>query len=140
MVNIEQRKSSTMPDPPCWLRRWHAFRPNRRDAFSIAVSGTFLNPRRRFGFVGSFGARDRFPRPFDACFRFDTGHRLERTRNPTHHRAEVRNIDERKNQTDDPKDVHMRKQRDQSQDRNDLELNLLRFVGYALRQSMQPKK
>src|SRR5579863_5156562 len=47
--------------------------------------------------------------------------------------AKVRKFDQRKYQAYDPEDMHVREERDQAQNSDDLELKLLALVRYSLR-------
>src|SRR5262249_21111832 len=53
--------------------------------------------------------------------------------------AKIRQVDQRQQQSGDPEDMHMREERDQPQDGDDLELYFLAFVSHVLGQRMQSK-
>src|SRR5262249_51533441 len=61
-------------------------------------------------------------------------------RNPAERCAEIGQVDQRKQQTRDPKNVHMREQRNKTQDSDNLELQLVGSMRHALWQRMQPKE
>jgi hypothetical protein len=64
---------------------------------------------------------------------------LDRSSDAPKRCTEIRKIYEGEQQTRDPEEVDMGKQRKQTQDRYDLKLELLRLVGYPLWQAMQPE-
>ena len=62
---------------------------------------------------------------------------LDRTRDVSQGRAEVRKVDHREQQSCNPEQVDMGEQREEPQDSDDLELQLLRLVSHPLRQRVQ---
>ena len=62
---------------------------------------------------------------------------LDRARDAAERRAKIRQVDHRKQQACDPEYVYMGEQRQEAKDRDDLELQFLRFVRHPLRQRMQ---
>lgn len=91
-------------------------------------------------------AADRFLRPTKiwhvvrACAWFHTSHLLNRSRDAAKETAKIRDVDECQQQTGDPEDVHVREEREQAEDGNDLELDLMPLVRHALRQRVQAQE
>jgi hypothetical protein len=54
-----------------------------------------------------------------------------------HRRAEIRQVDQGQQQSRNPEDMHVGEKRNQAEDGDDLELQLLRFVRHALGQAVQ---
>lgn len=75
-----------------------------------------------------------------ACAWFHTSHLLNRARDAAKEAAKIRDVDECQQQTGDPKDVHVREEREQAEDGDDLELDLMPFMRHALRQRVQAQE
>src|SRR5262245_6480354 len=65
---------------------------------------------------------------------------LSRCRDTPQWRAKIRQVDQRKQQTRYPKNVHMCEERNETQDSDKLELQLVGLMRHALGQGMQPKE
>src|SRR5262245_1038030 len=92
-------------------------------------------------YSGVVSVRDRLLRQLDRTLAgFKTSHFLGRSGDPAERVAEIRKVDQCKQQAGYPEDVHVRKESNEAQDRDNFKLNLVRLVRHSLGQSMQAKK
>src|SRR4051812_49884428 len=65
------------------------------------------------------------------------GNALDRVGDAAYRRAEIGQVDHREQQARDPEDMQVSEKRDQAENGDDLELQLVRFVRHALGQAVQ---
>src|SRR5580704_1736276 len=75
-----------------------------------------------------------------AFAQLDAGEFLDRPRDSPQRRAKIGKFNEREYQADHPENMHMREQRDQAQDGDDLELQLLRPMRHPLGQRVEAEE
>src|SRR6478672_4360480 len=75
-----------------------------------------------------------------AIGRLNSSDFLDCRADPAEPAAEIRQIDQGKQQARDPENMHMREKRNQAQNRDDLELKLVSPMRNSLRQGVQSEK
>src|SRR5262245_14428384 len=111
----------------------------RRPRGALAFPGGGIGPERRSTFVNRTGGSDGclLKSLFARLYASDL---LGGCRNPGEWRAKIGQIDQRKQQTRYPKNVHMCEQRNETQDSDNIELQLVGSISPALGQGRQPNE
>src|SRR5262245_42189029 len=114
----------------------------RRTRRGVAfLNGRIGLERRLTPLVDGADGNNGFGRPLGSAFTWlYAGDFLRGCRDPGEWRAEIRQIDHGKQQARYPKNMHMCEQGNETQDSNNLELQLVGSMRHALGQGMQPKE
>src|SRR3954451_19559073 len=135
IVNSETTSISSMGAPHA-LRR-HGFWRRQLDWLGFLYFRIWPMQRRFGGVLVPHGITRRVD---IALAGFEAGELLGRPRDAVERSTEIRQLDHRPHEADDPEDVHVRKQRDQAEYRDEFGLHLVGLVRDVFGQRMQAEE